>query len=385
MQKGVPSPGSSTHRMRKLRVIVNAVPLATVNTGIGRYLRCLYGALERGYGDRLEIGYFDGKRVGREPPKPPENLAARSRLTDLLWKLPPSVALGVRLARHYQREWAFWRAARGYDVYHEAAFFPFRVPRGVRTVFTVHDLSLLTFPEHHPAERVRYFRMFFFRRLAWVSRFLAVSGFTRDEMVRVLGIDRDRVRVTWNAHEPEVFHPMEAPLPSAVPERYFLFVGTYDPRKNMHVIPKALARSGLDVPLVTAGWTGWSRERMEGVPPIELGYTDDATLAALYTKALALVYPSIYEGFGLPVLEAMACGCPVVTSRLSSLPEVAGEAGIYLDVPSDAEGMARVLSRVAGDAVLRREKGALGLERSREFSWDETARRTFEEFEKSLR
>lgn len=371
--------------MRKLRVIVNAVPLATVNTGIGRYLRCLYAALERGFGGRLEIGYFDGKRVGPRPPQPPANLAARSRLTDLLWKLPPVAALGVRLARHYQRELAFWRAARGYDVYHEAAFFPFRVPSGVKTVFTVHDLSLLTFPQHHPAERVRYFRMFFFRRLERVSRFLAVSRFTKDEMTRMLGLAPGRIRVTWNAHEPEVFHPLDAPLPPQVPERYFLFVGTYDPRKNMHVIPRALAASGCGVPLVTAGWTGWSRARMAGDPPIELGYADDATLAALYTKALALVYPSIYEGFGLPVLEAMACGCPVVTTKLSSLPEVAGEAGIYLDDPADAAGMGRLLARVADDATLRAEKSRLGLVRAPLFSWDETARRTFEEFEKSMK
>jgi alpha-1,3-rhamnosyl/mannosyltransferase len=369
--------------MKKLRIIVNAVPLATVNTGIGRYLRCLYAALERGYGDRLEIGYFDGKAVRERPPQPPENLAARSRLTDLLWKLPPTLALGVRLARHWQREAAFWRAAKGYDVYHEAAFFPFRVPRRVKTVFTVHDLSLLTFPEHHPAERVRYFRMFFFRRLRVVSRFMAVSAFTKGEMVRVLGLSPDSIRVTTNAHEPEVFHPVDTPLPVAVPDRYFLFVGTYDPRKNMHVIPKALALSGLDAPLVTAGWTGWSRERMEGAPPIELGYADDATLAALYSKALALVYPSIYEGFGLPVLEAMACGCPVVTSNLSSLPEVAGKAGLYLDDPSDAAAMAGLLGRVAGDAALRSEMSRLGIERAKAFSWDETARRTFEEFEKS--
>ena len=370
--------------MRKLRVIVNAVPLATVNTGIGRYLRCLYAALERLYGDRLEVGYFDGRSVSARPPQPPENLAARSRWTNMLWKLPPTLALGVRLARHWQREAAFWRAARGYDVYHEAAFFPFRVPRGVATVFTVHDLSLLTFPGHHPAERVRYFRLFFFRRLRTVSRFMAVSRFTKDEMTRLLGIAPQRIRVTWNAHEPAVFHPVDAVLPAGVPERYFLFVGTNDPRKNLHVIPRALACSGLDVPLVTAGWAGWSRERMEGTPPVELGYADDATLAALYSKALALVYPSLYEGFGLPVLEAMACGCPVVTSRLSSLPEVAGEVGAYLEDPSDAAAMGRLLGEVAGDAALRREMGRRGIARAGLFSWEETARRTFAEFEKSL-
>jgi len=302
----------------------------------------------------------------------------------LRWRLPPLAALGVRLARHWQRELAFWRAARDYDVYHEAAFFPFCVPRGVATVFTVHDLSLLTLPEHHPAERVRYFRMFFFKRLRAVSRYMAVSRFTKDEMVRVLGLDPGRIRVTWNAHEPEVFHPVDAPLPAAAPQRYFLFVGTNDPRKNMHVIPKALAVSGLGVPLVTAGWSGWSRARMDGEPPIELGYADDAVLAALYSKALALVYPSMYEGSGLPVLEAMAGGCPVVTSSLSSLPEVAGEAGLYLDDPADPAAMAGALGRVAGDDGLRREMSRLGLARAARFSWEETARRTFEEFEKSL-
>ena len=370
--------------MRKLRVIVNAVPLVTVNTGIGRYLRRLYAALERGYGDRLEIAYFDGRRASPTPPLPPENLAGRSRLTSLLWKLPPSVGLAVRLARHWQREAAFYQAAKGYDVYHEAAFFPFRAPRGVATVFTIHDLSLVTLPERHPAERVRYFNRYFYQRLEHVNRFLAVSKFTRDEMVRLLHLDPDRIRVTWNAHEPEVFHPVDGPLPAGVPERYFLFVGTNDPRKNLHVIPKALAASGTNIPLVTAGWSGWSDERMDGPPPIEMGYSNDEVLAALYSKALALVYPSLYEGFGLPVLEAMACGCPVVITRLTSLPEVAGEAGIYLDDPADAAAMGAVLARVAGDPALRAESARLGLARAGLFSWDETARRTFEEFQKSL-
>ncbi|OLN25089.1 hypothetical protein DVDV_3634 [Desulfovibrio sp. DV] len=370
--------------MRKLRVIVNAVPLATVNTGIGRYLRCLYAALERGYGEQLDIAYFDGRTVSDTPPRPPENLAGRSRLTSLLWKLPPAVGLAVRLARHWQREAAFFQAAKGYDIYHEAAFFPFRVPAGVATVFTVHDLSLLTMPERHPAERVRYFNRYFHKRLPGVARFLAVSKYTKAEMVRLLGLDPARIRVTWNAHEPEVFHPVDASLPAGVPERYFLFVGTNDPRKNLHVIPKALAAAGLSIPLVTAGWSGWSGERMEGTPPIEIGYCDDATLAALYSKALALVYPSIYEGFGLPVLEAMACRCPVVTTRLTSLPEVAGEAGIYLDAPSDPVSMGETLARVAGDDALRETSARLGLARSALFSWDETARRTVSEFEKSL-
>lgn len=374
--------------MRKLRVIVNAIPLVTVNTGIGRYLRCLYGKLEEHYGGEIEIGYFDGRRVSRTAPSGPRDLAGRSRLTNLLWRMPPLAALAVRLARHLQREAAFAKAAKDFDLYHEAAFFPFRAQKNLKTVFTVHDLSLLRFPEHHPNERVRYFRMFFFRRLAQVGRYLAVSEFTRSEMAALLGLDPGHITVTHNAHEPHVFYPRPGPLPTfpglTLPERFFLFVGTYDPRKNMHVIPAALARSGLSIPLVTAGWTGWSRERLDGPAPIELGYAGDDALAALYSHATALVYPSLYEGFGLPVLEAMACGCPVLTSRLSSLPEVAGDAGLYLDNPSDPDEMGRALARLAGDDILRRDMSAKGLQQARRFSWDETARLTRDVFREAM-
>lgn len=374
--------------MKKHRIIVNAIPLATVNTGIGRYLRCLYAQLERLYGDEIEVGYFDGRTVSPIPPAGPSNLGRRSRLTSLLWKLPSTAALAVRLARHYQREAAFRKAAEGYDLYHEAAFFPFAAPKGMPTVFTVHDLSLIKFPGHHPKERVRYFNMFFRKRSAKVARYLAVSAFTKSEMVSMLGLDPGRIAVTHNAHEPEVFHPRPGAdlsrLGRTLPERFFLFVGTNDPRKNMHVIPKALAASGLDVPLVTVGWSGWSQERMEGAAPIELGYQGDEVLAALYSRATALVYPSVYEGFGLPVLEAMACGCPVVTSAMSSLPEVGGDAALYLENPSNPKEMAEVLRRVAGDEALRGGMRERGLVQAGRFSWGETAKKTYETFAKAL-
>jgi len=361
---------------RKIRLIVNAVPLTGVNTGIGRYLRCLYEAFAQRHGGDFEIAWFDGRRARPSMPRPAASVAGRSRLTNLLWKLPPLAGLAVRLAVHARREAAFRRAARGFDVYHEAAFFPFAAPAGVRTVFTVHDLSLIRYPQFHPRERVLYFNLFFRRRLRRVARFLAVSEFTRREMAEVLGIDAQRVDVTHNAVDPARFRPAPGTFlpPGLAPgDPYFLFLGTNDPRKNPHVIPKALAASGLDVPLVLAGWSGWSGEEKASGRVIELGYVPEDDLAGLYSGALALIYPSVYEGFGLPVLEALSCGCPVVTSGLSSLPEVGGKACLYLDNPSDPNEMAQAMRRMAQDAPLREALREEGFAQARRFSWAASA------------
>ncbi|WP_243439314.1 glycosyltransferase family 4 protein [Fundidesulfovibrio soli] len=361
---------------RKLKVIVNAVPLTGVNTGIGRYLRCLCAHIESRHGSEVSLSYFDGRRVLPSMPAPAASVAGRSRLTKLLWSLPPAAALAARLAVHARREWAFYNAAKGFDVYHEAAFFPFLAPKGVRTVFTVHDLSLIRYPQHHPRERVLYFEMFFRRRLKRVSRYLAVSRFTRREMREVLGITEDMVDITYNAVEPEFFRPRpgESLVPGLAPgEKYFFFLGTNDPRKNPQVIPKALAQSGLDTPLALAGWSGWAADAAGPGRVIELGYVPDEALPGLYSGALALVYPSMYEGFGLPVLEAMACGCPVITANAASLPEVGGEACLYLDNPSDPGEMAQAMRRLAHDQDLREALRLRGLEQAAKFRWGDSA------------
>jgi alpha-1,3-rhamnosyl/mannosyltransferase len=372
---------------RKLKVIVNAIPLTGVNTGIGRYLRCLYAHIERRFADELEIAYFDGARALPGMPQPAASVAGRSRLTRILWKLPPLAGLAVRLAVHARRELAFLRAARGYDVYHEAAFFPFLAPKGVKTVFTVHDLSLIRHPQFHPKERVLYFDLFFRRRLKQVARYLAVSEFTRREMAEVLHIPPTRVDLTYNAIDPGQFAPKpgESRIPGLAPgEPYFLFLGTNDPRKNPQVIPKALAESSLDIPLVLAGWSGWSREAAASGRVVELGYVPENALAGLYSDALALIYPSLYEGFGLPVLEALSCGCPVITADAASLPEVGGQACLYLKDPTDPGEMARAMVRLAGDAALRADMRRQGLTQAERFSWDASAESAVEAFRTAL-
>ncbi len=373
----------------RIKLLVNAIPMVNVNTGISRYLRCLYAEMERLYGDRLEIGYFDGVKVSSTMPYGPANLNRWTKSVALFWRLPLYPAIIVRLAFHFMREALFRRCSRHYDLYHEAGFFPFAVPRRLKTVFTIHDLSLIRFPQYHPEERVLYSRLFFRQRCKRVDHFLAVSEFTAREMRMRLNINPENISVTREAHDDKIFFPRSHEEVKAflkrqtLPERYFLFVGGGDPRKNLDVVPEALEKAGIEIPLVVVGWSGWSDEKpRKNIIP--LGYVSDDDLAGLYSGAIALIFPSSYEGFGLPLLEAMACGCPVVTTREASLPEVAGEAAMYIKGPRDIESLAGILEHLASTPDICRKLTGKGLKRAGEFSWSHTAQTTFQAFERVL-
>jgi alpha-1,3-rhamnosyl/mannosyltransferase len=171
-------------------------------------------------------------------------------------------------------------------------------------------------------------------------------------MQEILNADAEKITVTHLAHDGKIFSPgspeeIRALLKrQTLPERYFLFVGGGDPRKNLDVVPEALEKAGIEIPLVVVGWSGWSDEKPRK-NIISLGYVSDDDLAGLYSGAIALIFPSSYEGFGLPILEAMACGCPVVTTREASLPEVAGEAAMYLNEPRNSAELGDVLKKLA--------------------------------------
>lgn len=375
--------------MSKLRVIVNAVPLLNIHTGISRYLRCLYTEMESRYADEVEFGYFDGEGVTKSMPSGPADLARWSRWVALFWRMPAPIALAARLAMHYKREYNFSRVVKDFDLYHEAGFFPLSTPEGVTTVFTIHDLSLQRFPELHPRERVLYTRLFFPKRIAEVKQFITVSEFSKTEMHNLLGIDPELTTVTPLAHDSELFYPRpEEEVRNfrkeyELPDEYFLFVGSRDPRKNLDVIPRALQKAGLDIPIAAIGWSGWSKDMKMG-RPISLGYVDNQNLARAYSGALALLLPSRYEGFGLPIVEAMACGCPVVTTKEASLPEVAGDCAAYMSDPDDANNLSHILRRIVEDSDFGKELSAKGIQHAESFSWGKTAEATFEAFQKAL-
>jgi glycosyltransferase involved in cell wall biosynthesis len=237
----------------------------------------------------------------------------------------------------------------------------------VPLVVTVHDLAVLRHPETFNRWTRRYSPRIVPHVLRAARRVIAVSEFTRRELIELLDIPPDKIRVVPNAVEDEFTQDG----PSA-PGEYVLAVGTLEPRKNLDRLVEAARRS--DVELRVVGARGWGRVEAGGNGVRWLGEVDDSELARLYRGAVCLAYPSLYEGFGIPVLEAMACGAPVVTTRGTAMEEVADGAAVLVDAQDPAE-IAAGIERAAAE---REQLVARGLERARAFRWEAVAAATVE-------
>jgi alpha-1,3-rhamnosyl/mannosyltransferase len=279
----------------------------------------------------------------------------------------------------------------GFDVLFAPNFVspPTRAPR---QVVTIHDLAFRLMPETAP-HAVAWWRRAVERSVATAARVIVPSNATKADLVRLYGIDEGRVRVVPLAVDHRAYAPPSAETVAAVrarlglPERYLLFLGL-DRRKNLPALLEAYARLPSDErpPLVLAGARPWepdgsdpTDEALARAAPgvrsavVRLGYVEERVKPGLLGGALALVYPSRHEGFGLPVLEAMAAGTPVVASDVSSLPELVDGAALLVD-PDDPDALAEAVGRVAVDDGLRANLRDAGIARAAAFTWDETAR-----------
>jgi glycosyltransferase involved in cell wall biosynthesis len=264
--------------------------------------------------------------------------------------------------------------SRGLDVLHCTTF---RAPLRSHTpvVVTVHDLAVIRFPELFTAWTRLYARTLLRPVLRTATRVLAVSEFTKRDIVELAGVPEERIDVAYNAADENVF--------TTEGERadgdYVLAVGTLEPRKNLARLIEATGRLGLE--LRVAGAVGWGGVQVEGAHVRWLGRPSDAELAVQLRGALCLAYPSLWEGFGIPVLEAMLCGVPVVTSRDSAMEEIAGDAAELVD-PRDVGSIAGGIER----ALLRSEElRAAGLARAHAFNWAATADAVVAAYERAAR
>ncbi|MBM3129723.1 MAG: glycosyltransferase family 4 protein [Chloroflexi bacterium] len=263
----------------------------------------------------------------------------------------------------------------------------------IASVVTIFDLIPLLFPNDVPSARTR----FFFRWAVWLAaktsaRVIVPSVATRDDLIARLRVPREKIAAIPLAADARFAPQSDAAIARvrekyALPARYILYVGINKPHKNLATLIDAWARVERDAMLVIAGaWDErYAGEQGSGGAAVSgrrsavrfIHDIDDAELPALYAGAAVFVMPSLYEGFGLPPLEAMACGAPVICSHASSLPEVVGDAALMVN-PCDAEEMTRAIARVLDDAALRDELRAKSLARAAQFSWERAARETLE-------
>jgi glycosyltransferase involved in cell wall biosynthesis len=371
-----------------MRIAIDAIPLAAAKTGVGHYTDALAEGLARTYPDHrydlvspfeFELDY-NGDR--------PKNLNRQFIPVRSIFRKWWLVGLPSLLRIYHV------------DVFHGTNYcVPVFAP--CPTVVTIHDLSLFTQSHTHETANVRRGK----RRMPIMARrasmIIAPSEWTRREVVEKLRINPEKVRVIHEAAREEMKplppHSCQSVLDKyRIRNPYLLYVGTIEPRKNLLTLIRAydelLRTTTLRPQLVLAGGRGWLCDEVyKLVEELKLrdqinftGYVDDADLPALYSAAETFIYPSFYEGFGLPPLEAMACGAPVITSDVSSLPEVVGKAGLT-HAPTDARALTEAMAKLLGDQTAREHFRHEGLKQAAKFSWERAARETQSVYDEVLR
>ena len=259
-----------------------------------------------------------------------------------------------------------------------------------KSMVTIHDLGYKYFPDAHPARQRLYLDLTTRYSQTRATRILADSQATANDLTKFYNTPSDKIRVVYPGVDPE---PLRATLQDVeivrqkynLPERYFIFIGTLQPRKNIKRIIQAFSywqsqNHDDDTALVLAGGQGWLFDEtwVQSVNNVILtGYIDEADKSTLLKGAIALVFPTLYEGFGFPVIEAMHCGTPVIASNTSSLPELVGNAGILVN-PDDTQEIADAMTRYSRDDVFRQNMIEAGQQQATHFTWNKTALDTLE-------
>ena len=357
----------------KMRVLVDYRPALRARTGVGEYMHELVRAYTAAR-PADDVAVFTSSWADR--PAPGTAAALSARVVDR--KVPVAILNWL----WHRAEWppVEWLAGDA-DVVHAAH--PLLIPAThAARVVTVHDLFFLSHPERTSAEIRRDYAALAASHARRADAVIAVSQYTRQQVIDRLGVEADRIHVCSSGAR-QWTHLGQAPHVPA--EGYVLFIGTLEPRKNLGVLLDAyerlVARGGRVPPLRIAGGQGpgaaaWL-ERIGSAPLAGhvqyVGYVPDDAREALFAGARTLVLPSLDEGFGLPALEAMAAGIPVVASNAGALPEVVGDAAVLFN-PADPDALAYALSRLATDEAWALERAAAGLARARAFTWDAAAR-----------
>lgn len=385
-----------------MKVLFNAESLAPPLTGIGEYTQqVILGLLSHEAVN--EIFMFSGDRwvqiddpdVFKRSSQNDKRFRSEGRLIRRNMRRIPGL-LPLYVAMKNQKLRFRYREMAG-DIYHETNYVmkPFVAP----CVTTIHDLSHLHFPGYHPSERVKYFERGLPKTLKKAAQIITCSEFVRTEVIEMLGVNPEKVTAVplgvgdeFRPRRPEELHPIVDRY-GLKDKSYILAVGSLEPRKNLgrlfdayEYLPEKLRKQSI---LVHVGPNGWRNEgildRMQSLERKgllrRLGYLPRSELPMIFAGARMFAFPSEYEGFGLPPLEAMACGVPVIASDGASIPEVVGEAGVLVD-PDDTEGFSKGIEALLRDERYAEELGKKGRARSQLFTWGKCVNRTVEVYRK---
>jgi glycosyltransferase involved in cell wall biosynthesis len=366
-----------------LRIAIDIRPALKRGTGVGTFVEQLVIALDALDGDH-SLALFTSSSKDRWPADRLPSLC-RSQVFDRRWPVKLLNLLWNRLGRPHVE-----RFVGLIDVAHSPT--PLLLPSRAARIVTLHDLYFLRRPEHTRAEIRRDYPSLVRKHSAAADAVIAVSEATKSDAMELLGLPPERIIVCGEDAAPLFDKPPTAEELSwsreIAPEPFLLFVGTIEPRKNLPALLRAygwLQSRNPELRLVIAGERGWGLQEFEAtlaaIPnPGRVtitGYLEQTRLRALYHRAVALVMTSHCEGFGLPLVEAMACGCPLIAARHSSLPEVAGDAALYWK-GGEEDDLAGLLEKVCEDSEVRERLIAKGRQRRRLFSWRRSAEKVLD-------
>lgn len=289
---------------------------------------------------------------------------------------------------------------RRIDLLHSPGFVaPLRLK--CRSVVTIFDMTFFLFPHRHTFSKRLYFGFFLPLSARRADMIITISESSKNDIIRCLHLPERKIRVIYPGVD-DIFQPVKDDEKLewvrnryGIKKDFILSVGVLEPRKNLDRLIRAfylLVRKGdFDLQLVIVGKKGWAYQPVLDLPEqlgmkdrvIFTGYVPEQDLPLFYSAALLFVYPSVYEGFGIPVLEAMACGAPVITSNISSMPEISEGAGLLVD-PYDIQAMAQAIKKLLVDKEMQKKMSEAGLQRARKFSWEKMALSTLELYREVL-
>jgi glycosyltransferase involved in cell wall biosynthesis len=355
----------------KHKVLIDSISLLSALTGIGRYTYEISYELSKS--DEYDLDFYYGY-ISKNLLKPEKISYAKGLIT----KVPVLKKIVRTLLQMSTKLFA-----SRYDLYWQPNFIPLEGIKAKKVITTVHDFSFIIYRDFHPKERIEYFEKSFLKSVQKSDIIITGSHFSKSEILDRLEFKEEDIYVIYHGVNHDIFHIyQDTKLEFDIPDKFILSVGSIEPRKNLLGLLKAYNLFDDEFKsiykLVLVGFKGWeNREIMDIVDKnseniIYLGYLSDEELAKVYNRATCFVYPSFYEGFGLPPLEAMACGTPVITSKLSSIPEVCSDSVIYCDA-YDIDDIKEKIEILLKDETLKKELIEKGIKRASLFTWKRSA------------